>query len=68
MHLHGNYFYIESNEFSKGNKLVLRDTYLMQQGEKSKFIYLADNPGKWLFHYQMLEHLASVMIDYIEVL
>ena len=68
MHLHGNYFYVESNEFSKGNKLVLRDTYLMQQGEKSKFIYLADNPGKWLFHCHMLEHATSGIIGYIEVL
>jgi FtsP/CotA-like multicopper oxidase with cupredoxin domain len=39
----------------------------MQPGEKSKFIYLADNPGKWLFHCHMLEHAASGMIGYIEV-
>ena len=67
MHLHGNHFYVESKEFSDHDKLILRDTYLMQPGEKSKFIYLADNPGKWLFHCHMLEHAASGMIGYIEV-
>ena len=67
MHLHGNHFYVESKEFSGDDKLILRDTYLMQPGEKSKFIYLADNPGKWLFHCHMLEHAASGMIGYIEV-
>ena len=39
----------------------------MQPGEKSEFIYIADNPGKWLFHYHMLEHSASGMIGYLEV-
>ena len=68
MHLHGNHFYVESKEFSDTDKLVLRDTYLMQPGEKSKFTYIADNPGKWLFHCHMLEHAASGMIGYIEVL
>ena len=67
MHLHGNHFYVESKEFSDDDKLILRDTYLMQPGEKSKFIYIADNPGKWLFHCHMLEHAASGMIGYIEV-
>ena len=67
MHLHGNHFYVETKEFSDIDKLILRDTYLMQPSEKSKFIYLADNPGKWLFHCHMLEHAAAGMISYIEV-
>ena len=29
---------------------------------------VSDNPGKWLFHCDMLEHAASGMIGYIEVL
>ena len=67
MHLHGNHFYVLSKEFSNKDKLILRNTYLMQPGEKSEFIYIADNPGKWLFHYHMLEHAASGMIGYLEV-
>ena len=67
MHLHGNHFYVQSKEFENLKTPILRDTYVMQPGEKSKFTYLADNPGKWLFHCHMLEHAASGMIGYIEV-
>ena len=68
MHLHGNHFYVQSKEFENVKSPILRDTYLMQPGEKSQFMYIADNPGKWLFHCHMLEHAASGMIGYIEVL
>ena len=68
MHLHGNHFFVHSKEFENLDTPILRDTYVMQPGEKSKFTYLADNPGKWLFHCHMLEHAASGMIGYIEVL
>ena len=67
MHLHGNHFYVQSKEFENLETPILRDTYVMQPGEKSKFTYLADNPGKWLFHCHMLEHAASGMIGYIDV-
>ena len=58
MHLHGNHFYVQSMEFENLETPILRDTYLMQPGEKSNFTYLADNPGKWLFHCHMLEPVS----------
>jgi len=67
MHLHGNHFFVKSKEFKGNSDYLLRDTYLIQPGEKSKLIFLADNPGKWLFHCHMLEHSASGMVSYIEV-
>ena len=67
MHLHGTHFFVKSKEFIKETDYILRDTYLMQPGEKSKLIFIADNPGKWLFHCHMLEHAASGMAGYIEV-
>ncbi|MDC1375824.1 multicopper oxidase family protein [bacterium] len=67
MHLHGNHFFVKSQEFKGNNDYILRDTYLMQAGEKAKLIFLADNPGKWLFHCHMLEHAASGMVSYIDV-
>ena len=39
----------------------------MQAGEKAKLIFLADNPGKWLFHCHMLEHAASGMGGVISI-
>jgi len=67
MHLHGNHFFVKSQEFKGNNDYILRDTYLMQAGEKAKLIFVADNPGKWLFHCHMLEHAASGMVSYIHV-
>ena len=67
MHLHGNHFFVKSKEFKGNNDYILRDTYLMQAGEKAKLIFVADNPGKWLFHCHMLEHAASGMVSHIHV-
>ena len=67
MHLHGHHFFVNSKEFTNYNNYLLRDTYLIQPNEKSKLIFLADNPGKWLFHCHMLEHAASGMVNYIKV-
>ena len=67
MHLHGNHFFVKSKEFEGNNDYILRDTYLMQAGEKAKLIFVADNPGKWLFHCHMLEHAVSGLVSYIHV-
>jgi len=67
MHLHGQHFWVESNEFGDVSRPLLRDTYLMNPGEKADLIFLADNPGVWLFHCHMLEHHASGMGGVISV-
>ncbi|MEC8805832.1 MAG: multicopper oxidase family protein [Pseudomonadota bacterium] len=61
MHLHGHHFWVESREFGDEARQVLRDTYLMAAGEKADFIFVADNPGLWLFHCHMMEHHAAGM-------
>ena len=45
-----------------------RDTYLFQRGEKASLVFIADNPGFWLFHCHMLEHHAAGMGAVIHVL
>ena len=65
MHLHGHHFWVSSKEFSNLKFNLLRDTYLMQPGEKTDLVFVANNPGKWLFHCHMIEHHASGMIGYI---
>ena len=40
---------------------------MMQPGEKADLVFIANNPGKWLFHCHMLEHHASGMIGYLSV-
>lgn len=67
MHLHGQHFWVQSREFGKNHHHLLRDTYLMQPGEKADLIFVADNPGLWLFHCHMLEHHAAGMGGVIAV-
>ena len=61
MHLHGQHFWVNSTEFGEQARPLLRDTYLMQPNEKADLIFVADNPGAWLFHCHMLEHHAAGM-------
>ena len=61
MHLHGHHFWVNSREFGTAERPVLRDTYLMAPGETAELVFVADNPGLWLFHCHMLEHHAGGM-------
>jgi len=65
MHLHGHHFWIQTEDgtFLDGK----RDTYLFERGEKANLVFIADNPGLWLFHCHMLEHHAAGMAAVIEI-
>jgi FtsP/CotA-like multicopper oxidase with cupredoxin domain len=68
MHLHGHDFWIRSSKQSNSNHAdIKRDTYLMGPKEKAELIFLANNPGQWLLHCHMLEHMASGMGAVISV-
>ncbi|MGC6496978.1 MAG: multicopper oxidase family protein [Candidatus Puniceispirillaceae bacterium] len=61
MHLHGHHFWVSSQEFGGATRDVLRDTYLMAPGERADLVFIADNPGQWLFHCHMMEHHVAGM-------
>ena len=67
MHLHGHHFWVKSKEFGKETRGVLRDTYLMAPGETADLVFIADNPGLWLFHCHALEHHAGGMGGVISI-
>ena len=67
MHLHGQHFWVNSREFGQKEKPLLRDTYLMQPREKRDLVFIANNPGLWLFHCHMLEHNAAGMGGVVSV-
>ena len=67
MHLHGHHFWVDSKEFGDKALTVLRDTYLMAPGERADLVFVADNPGMWLFHCHMMEHHAAGMGAVISV-
>lgn len=64
MHLHGHHFRTIDGSGRAG---PLRDTLLLDPGEKAEIAFVADNPGAWLFHCHMLEHAAAGMSTWIEV-
>jgi FtsP/CotA-like multicopper oxidase with cupredoxin domain len=67
MHLHGHHFWVLSPD---GAPLHAgkRDTHLMQPGERASLVFVADNPGLWLFHCHMMEHHAAGMAAVVAVL
>ena len=67
MHLHGHHFRVvwRNGKVTPGEPW--RDTVLLDRGEKARIAFVADNPGKWLFHCHMLEHQAAGMSTWISV-
>ena len=67
MHLHGHHFSVVTRNDKSVEQMVWRDTELIYPNEKMSIAFLADNPGKWLFHCHMIEHQAGGMVTWLEV-
>ncbi|WP_417686291.1 multicopper oxidase family protein [Roseibium sp.] len=68
MHSHGHHFKIlEQSRALVEDTGFFRDTVLVDAGERVRIAFVADNPGKWLFHCHMLEHAAAGMNTWFEV-
>jgi FtsP/CotA-like multicopper oxidase with cupredoxin domain len=61
MHVHGHHFIYDK---APG---IWRDTALFERGEQGTMRFIADNPGKWLIHCHMVEHMAGGMVTWFEV-
>ena len=78
MHVHG-YHFIELSrkpspgfdfslsQLSDADTAPLRDTVLMQPNEEVEIGFVADNPGSWLLHCHMAEHMAGGMVTWFQV-
>jgi FtsP/CotA-like multicopper oxidase with cupredoxin domain len=62
MHLHGHSFRVLD-----GGDTPFRDTVLLRPDETIEIALVADNPGSWMFHCHILEHLESGMMAVVEV-
>lgn len=67
MHLHGHHFQVIERDGQPVNGAPWRDTELLAPAERVRIAFLADNPGKWLFHCHMLEHHMAGMGTWINV-
>jgi FtsP/CotA-like multicopper oxidase with cupredoxin domain len=63
MHLHGQLFQLD-NGTGHG---PLKDTVLIDPGQKLAILWTASNPGQWAFHSNNVYHRASGMLGVVKV-
>ncbi len=61
MHLHGFHFRLLSRNGAAVAHRPWLDTVLVERGETVEVAFVADNPGDWLFHCHVLEHMEAGM-------
>ena len=67
MHLHGSHFTVVRRNGRPVEAGPWRDTELLDPGDRATIAFVADAPGRWLFHCHMLEHQAGGMVTWIEI-
>lgn len=67
IHLHGHSFRVLSRNGKPTTHREWQDTVLMAPREKVEIAFVADNPGDWMFHCHILEHMAGGMMGVIRV-
>jgi FtsP/CotA-like multicopper oxidase with cupredoxin domain len=66
IHIHGHSFKVlRSNQRSL--PVHHADTVLLLPGETVEVAFVADNPGRWMFHCHVIEHQETGMMGYVEV-
>lgn len=68
MHVHGHHFRVLSRSGAQvEDGQPWRDTFLIGAQQTTEIAFVADNPGKWLYHCHMLEHAAAGMNSWFQV-
>ena len=67
MHLHGHSFRVVSRNGKPVANALWRDTVLLRPEEKVEVAFVADNPGDWMFHCHIAEHMAAGMMATVRV-
>ena len=69
IHFHGQRFLVvRENGVVPLEGLVWRDSYLIGRGYTVDLLLDADNPGSWMFHCHIAEHLENDMMGHFKVL
>ncbi len=67
IHLHGQRFLVLSQNGVPNEDLVWKDTVLMPVGSTAEILVEMSNPGRWMIHCHIAEHLQSGMMAVFEV-
>lgn len=66
IHMHGHTFKVlDSNEARR--PVHWADTVLLSPKERMRVAFVADNPGRWMFHCHIIEHQDTGMMGYVTV-
>ncbi|HTN31683.1 MAG TPA: multicopper oxidase family protein [Pseudomonas sp.] len=66
VHLHGMSFKVLSSDRRKIEP-YFTDTYLLGKNETARVALVADNPGMWMFHCHVIDHMETGLMGVIEV-
>jgi len=67
IHLHGHHFRVLSHNGQPVRHTPWRDTVLMAPEDRIEVAFVADNPGDWMFHCHIPEHMEAGMMGVIRV-
>ncbi len=67
IHLHGHTFTVLELDGKKLAQPFHTDTILLGKNGSAKAALVADNPGRWMYHCHVIEHLKTGLMGYIEV-
>ena len=67
IHFHGQRFLVVARDGAKQTNLVWKDTVLVKSGETVDIILDPSNPGEWMAHCHISEHLEAGMMLKFEV-
>ena len=67
IHFHGQRFLILSTNGVRNTNMVWKDTTLVQKGDTVEILVAMENPGMWMAHCHISEHLESGMMFSYEV-
>jgi suppressor of ftsI len=67
IHLHGQRFLVLSHNGVPATNLVWKDTVLLPVGDTVDLLVEMSNPGKWMMHCHIAEHLQAGMMGVFEV-
>jgi len=66
IHLHGFIFTVLSSD-KRDIDPYQCDTILLEKNERATIAFVADNPGRWMFHCHVIEHMKTGLMGYIHV-
>lgn len=67
IHLHGQRFLVLAQNGVRNDNLVWKDTVLLPVGSTADILVEMSNPGRWMMHCHIAEHLQAGMMAVFEV-